>query len=141
MALTFAVLLPTLLVAHHVGDFWVQTSGQAATKSQPGWPGRLACAAHVATYTLTQLAAVVAVAVVVHLHLTTLGLTLGLGVSAVSHYVADRRLPLARLADALGLGGFWRSGTPPLASGAYALDQAWHWAWLGAAALVTAGLS
>lgn len=133
-AVTFAALLPALLVAHNVADHWVQTSHQAGAKGQPGWPGRWACAAHVATYT------------------------------AVTHYWADRRFTLARLCDRLGKGEFYNLGKPrdrtvtagfvsieggmartpidipTLGTGAYALDQSWHWAWLGAAAFVTAVL-
>jgi hypothetical protein len=67
-------------------------------------------------------------------------------VSAVTHYWADRRTTLARLADALGKGGYYRLGAPrpgrddnlSLGTGAYALDQSWHWLWLGVAATVTA---
>jgi hypothetical protein len=63
----------------------------------------------------------------------------GLAVSAVSHYFADRRRPLQRVAGLIpGKLGFWRAGDG-LASGAAHLDQAWHWGWLFAAALITAG--
>ena len=60
-AVTFAVVLPVLLVAHTVADHWVQTDGQAQGKGAPGWAGRRACAAHVASYTaLTATAVAVA---------------------------------------------------------------------------------
>jgi hypothetical protein len=42
-----------LFVAHQVADHWIQTQHQADTKGCPGWPGRIACAAHVASYTAT----------------------------------------------------------------------------------------
>lgn len=45
-----------------------------------------------------------------------------LSISAVTHYAADRREPLKRLAQATGKGNFW-DPAPPL-GGAYALDQA-----------------
>lgn len=49
-----------LLVAHTVADHWVQTDAQARNKGLPGWPGRRACAAHVASYTATLLVFVLA---------------------------------------------------------------------------------
>jgi hypothetical protein len=48
-AVTFAVVLPALLVAHTVADHWVQTDHQAGHKGLPGWAGRWACGKHVAT--------------------------------------------------------------------------------------------
>lgn len=167
-AATFAALAVALLVAHQVADHWVQTSHQAAHKGRPGWAGRAACAAHVASYTLCTTLAVCAVWVLLDLPLTLPGVLCGQLVSAVTHYWADRRTTLAALAARLGLGGFYRLGTPrpvrvlavdergqpaydadgqavtipvdagTLGTGAYALDQSWHWAWLGAAAMVTA---
>lgn len=49
----FAAILGLLYVGHHVGDHWVQTHPQACAKKHDGWPGHLACARHVATYTAT----------------------------------------------------------------------------------------
>jgi hypothetical protein len=72
---------------------------------------------------------------------------LGLGADAVSHYWADRRVTLARLAALVpGTGGFWTLGAPRpgrddnpcLGTGAYALDQSWHVGWLFVAALLIA---
>lgn len=145
-ALSFAVVLPTLLVAHHVGDYWVQTDTQACTKGLPGWTGRVACAWHVATYTATCYVALVAVDWMLGLHLSPAGIVLGLAVSAVTHYVADRRTPLARLAGWLGKAPFWRLGTPRegrddgpcLGTGAHFLDQSWHQLWLWVAAVLMA---
>src|SRR5256885_16927252 len=63
----------------------------------------------------------------------------GLAVSAVTHYIADRRTPLLRLAEAMqpvtGKADFYRLGAPregrddnpSLGTGAYALDQSWHY--------------
>ena len=59
----------------------------------------------------------------------------GLAVSAVSHYFADRRAPLRRLAERTGSGEFWHAGEG-LATGAALLDQAWHWGWLFVSALI-----
>lgn len=137
-AVVFAAVFGAFLAGHQVADYWVQTSGQAAGKSLPGWPGRRACAAHVATYTLTLAACLALTAWRLALPVSPAWAAAGLAVSAVTHYFADRRRPLARLAELTGIGGFWRSGKG-LASGAAHLDQSWHWAWLFAAALITAG--
>jgi hypothetical protein len=137
-ATVFATVFAALLAGHQVADYWVQTGGQAMRKGLPGWPGRRACAAHVATYTLTLAAFLALAAWWLALPVSPGWAAAGLAVSAVTHYFADRRTPLARLAARLGLGGFWRSGEG-LASGAAHLDQSWHWLWLFAAALITAG--
>ncbi|MEU8210002.1 helix-turn-helix transcriptional regulator [Micromonospora sp. NPDC049044] len=133
-AATFAAVFVALYVAHQVADHWVQTQHQADCKGQPGWPGRIACAAHVVTYTLTALLALVFVIAGTGLRLDAWGVAIGLMISAVSHYIADRRTPLRRLADALGKNPAWleRGG------GLYALDQSWHVGFLFVAALFCA---
>lgn len=175
-AVTFAVLLPALLVAHNVADHWVQTDHQAANKGLPGWPGRRACAAHVATYTWTTGLVAFCLWQAFDLPVSWWGFVAGQVVSAGSHYWADRRFTLARLCEATGKGAFYRLGTPrnvaaqrmtqrdgretvglyltgprphdiyprtvpwdnpSLGTGAYALDQSWHWFWL----LIAAGLT
>ncbi|MET8566437.1 transcriptional regulator [Streptomyces flaveolus] len=152
-AATFAATYAALYVAHSVGDHWVQTHCQAATKGLPGWTGRLACGRHVLGLTLTKLVALVPVVLVLGLPVTALGLVVGLGLDAASHYWADRRTTLARLADRCGKAEFYSLGTPAhgahpvtaegayaptLGTGAYALDQSWHMLWLGVAALIIA---
>jgi len=159
---TFAAVFATLYVAHQVGDHWVQTEHQAATKGHPGWPGRLACARHVATYTATACALLTVAGLLLPLPLTVVGVLAGQVVSGVTHYWADRRTTLRRLADATGKGVFYRLGAPrehlpalagwrpataaashdnpTLGTGAYALDQSWHVLWLFVAALVTVAL-
>src|SRR5690606_14646332 len=57
----FAALFVALFVAHQVADHWVQTSHQAAHKGLASRRGRLACAAHVASYTLCTTLAVLVV--------------------------------------------------------------------------------
>ena len=166
-AATFAAVAVALVVAHQVADHWVQSSHQAAHKGKPGWEGRLACLEHVASYTLVTTLATLAVWLLLDLPLTLPGVALGQAISAVTHYWADRRTTLQRLAERLRLGGFYRLGSPrpalvavvdqdgnpaydadgqpvvipvdggTLGTGAYALDQSWHWLWLGVAALVT----
>jgi hypothetical protein len=159
------------LIAHNVADHWVQTDAQARDKSLPGWPGRLACLAHVASYTgvLTVFAGFLWI--VFDLPISPLGLITGLVVSAISHYWADRRFTLAKLCQNLGKEKFYNLGAPrkvmampatlpnsaevvllykanyestrlldnhpsvswdnpSLGTGAYALDQSWHWFWI-----------
>ncbi|MGW6707006.1 transcriptional regulator [Streptomyces sp. NPDC054956] len=152
-AATFAAVFAALYVAHSVGDHWVQTSRQSVDKGKPGWTGRLADARHVFTLTVTKLVVLLPVALLLDLPLTAAGLAAGLGVDAVTHWWADRRSTLARLAKACGLEGFYSLGTAAhpaapvtatgspaahLGTGAYALDQAFHHLWLLVAALLIA---
>lgn len=142
----FAAVAVALFAAHQVADHIVQTDYQARTKGAPGWVGRLACARHVVTYTATAAAALGALWLVLGLRLPLWQTAAGLLVSAVSHYIADRREPLRRFALAIGLTGFWALGTPrpgrddnpSLGTGAYAIDQAWHHGWLFITALIIA---
>ncbi|WP_301124556.1 transcriptional regulator [Streptomyces cacaoi] len=150
-AATFAAVFVALYVGHSVGDHWVQTSRQSADKGRPGWAGRLADARHVATLTATKLVLLLPVAALLGLHLSVLGLVAGLGVDAATHWWADRRETLARLAKLLGNAEFYSLGTnnhpaapvtaegkpaAHLGTGAYALDQTWHHLWLLVAALL-----
>lgn len=147
MAASFAAVFVALYAAHHVADHWVQTHHQACTKGAPGRAGRAACAAHVASYTATAVAALALTWWAVGLHLSVVRVAVGVGVSAVSHYWADRRTTLARLAAALGKTGYYTLGAPrpghddnpTLGTGAYALDQSWHIGWLFTTALIIAG--
>jgi uncharacterized MAPEG superfamily protein len=149
-AATFAAVFAVLLVAHQVGDSWIQTHHQAVTKGQPGWVGRFACAAHVASYTVTAFAAIVVLDLCTGLRQDEWRVGAGLAVSAVTHYVADRRTPLLRLAELMqpvaGKADFYRLGAPrpgrddnpTLGTGAYVLDQSFHHLWLFVAALIIA---
>ncbi|MFY1582882.1 transcriptional regulator [Micromonospora sp. WMMD734] len=130
----FAAAFAALYAAHQVADHWVQTQPQADRKGLPGWAGRIACVAHVASYTLTAVVALALVAAATGWRPNLLAVAAGLTVSAVSHYAADRRTPLRRLADLLGKDPHWleRGG------GLYALDQSWHVGWLFVAALLCA---
>jgi hypothetical protein len=145
-AVTFAVVLGALLVVHNVADHWLQTHHQACAKGADGWTGRWACARHVATYTAAT-AGMVAVLAAVHLvDITPAGFVAGQVVSAVTHYWADRRKPLLVLAVLVGKRDYYHFGAPRpgrddnpgVGTGAYTLDQAWHWLWLLVAALLTA---
>jgi hypothetical protein len=110
----------------------VQTQAQADRKALPTWLGRLHCLGHVATYTLTALVALLTVGLATNTTVPLWRLITGLVVSAVSHYIADRRTPLRRLAIALGKSEVWVEH----GGGLYALDQAWHIGFLFIAALL-----
>lgn len=154
-AAVFAAVFVALYVAHSVADHWVQTSFQAIEKGKPGWSGRLADARHVLGLTITKAIALSAVVLVLDLPVTLLGLVAGLGVDAASHWWADRRETLARLAKLTGKSEFYSLGTGAhpmapvtadgepaahLGTGAYALDQSFHHLFLGVAALLIAAL-
>jgi hypothetical protein len=136
-AVTFAAAFAVFGAGHYAGDYLVQTHGQAMHKGGPGWAGRRACASHVATYTAVLAAFLALAAWRLALPVSPGRAAAGLTLNAVTHYFADRRTPLARLAKRAGKDGFWNSGEG-LASGAAHIDQAWHWLWLFAAALITA---
>lgn len=134
-AVRFAATLAATHAAGKVADHWVQTQHQACVKGEAGWRGRLSCAAHVGTYVATE-----ALALVVTDRVTGLGLRPGrvaaaLAVTAITHYIADRRRPLRRMADALGKDPAWLDN----GGGMYAMDQSWHDGWHLASALIMAG--
>jgi hypothetical protein len=137
-AAVFAAVFAAIAVGHQVGDYWVQTDAQARSKGLPGWPGRRACASHVVTHTAALAVFTAAAWLALDLPLSPLWVVAGLAVNAASHYFADRRTPLRHLAERTGHGGFWHSGVSVATGGAY-MDQAWHWAWLFAAALLISG--
>lgn len=153
---TFAAIAITLYVAHHVGDYWVQTHHQSMHKGAAGAAGRIACLKHVATYTATQFALLGVLWWTVGPFGSPGGLALGLGISAWTHYTADRRehglmfklvrrmpwkvgflqlgAPRAGLSvnayeAVTGSAGGAALDNPILATGAWALDQSWHIFW------------
>lgn len=131
-----------LHAAHQVGDHWIQSGKDAAAKGNPGPAGRAACARHVTTYTATGLVALVALAAATGWQPDLWRLAAGLAVSAVTHYIADRRTPLEWLAEKAGKDQFVRMGRPVdgqaqcMGTGAYLLDQSWHTGWLYVTALI-----
>jgi hypothetical protein len=145
----FAAVFVTLYAAHQVADHWVQTDYQARTKGDPGWKGRWACFDHVVWYTVTAMAALALLATATGATADTFNgpqVIAGMLISAVTHYIADRRAPLARIAGWAGLADFYTLGKQregrddnlTIGTGAYALDQSWHYGWLFVAALVIA---
>lgn len=151
----FAAVFTALYVAHSVGDHWVQSDTQARCKGLEGWDGRAQCAAHVGSLTLTKALVLWLVVAVLGIDVSVLGAALGLGIDAVSHYWADRRTTLYKLAKLTRKAVFYNMGTGArndgpinyrgkpavhLGTGAYALDQSFHHAFLLVAALLIVSL-
>jgi len=134
LAAQFAALFVILFIGHHLGDYWVQTDRQAINKALACWRGRMICAEHVATYTATMLAVLLLTSWRLDIELDPWRVALALFVSAVSHYFADRRRPLRRLAIQTRHGALWLDGQ----SGLALLDQSWHLIWIFIAALIMA---
>lgn len=133
-----------LSASHEFADHWVQIDAQAVAKGKPGAEGARACAAHVATYTATQAAALAAANRLLGLRIGWKRAALGLAISAGTHYVADRQgghwrdenpRGIVRLAAATGHAGWLERD--PLAG--YLMDQSWHKACLAVAAMVAGG--
>lgn len=140
----FAAAYALLTASHEVADHWVQIDSQATAKGKPGPEGAKVCALHVATYTATQAAALLAGQRLLGLRLTPHRAVAALAVSAVSHYVADRQgghwrdkhpRGIVRLAAATGHAG-WLERDP---GAGYLMDQAWHKGWITVAAVVAVG--
>lgn len=147
----FATVFIALFCGHHIGDFWAQTHHQAITKGKPGPEGRQACTHHVMSLTATKAAIMLAVCATTGVRPTILGLLIGFTVDASSHWWADRRFTLSRLAHSIGKGDFYNLGgpdspdrpvtatgawAPTTGTGAIALDQSWHIAWLLVTAII-----
>lgn len=155
-AARFATGYALLRAAAAIGDMWVQTDTCArikgATDTNPvidhdeetgaeiavhgTREGQLACLHHCATYTATQAAALLVGSRVLGLRLKPGRVAAALAVSFATHYVADRRRPMARLAEATGKKAFYDRLSP--VCGQFELDQAWHHGWEAAAALILA---
>ena len=128
-----------MYVGHMVGDHWAQTNRQALRKILPGWPGWRACNAHVTVLTIIQGLTLASLMISTGWEPDYLHLWVGLSVNYLSHYVADRRWPLHAIARVLGKGEFYALGDPveaPCGTGAYAMDQSWHIAWLWITTLI-----
>ncbi|GAA2815587.1 hypothetical protein GCM10010441_45280 [Kitasatospora paracochleata] len=143
-AARFAATYALLRAAADVGDHWIQTHTQALTKGQhdhtegqSSAAGRRACAAHVATYTATQAVALIGGSALLGMRLRPGRVAAALALSAATHYVADRRRPVQRLAEAVGKGDFYRLADHGM-NGAYQLDQALHHGVEAVAALIAA---
>ncbi|TDB98707.1 DUF3307 domain-containing protein [Micromonospora fluostatini] len=139
-----ASIFTHLLVAHHLGDYLVQRSSDAEAKSKSGPEGRRACTRHVTSYTATQLATVVLGATATGVRLRPGSVLAGAALSAVTHWVIDRRTPLQTFARAVGREKFYSFGAPReghgdnpcLGTGAHAIDQTLHKLVLAGSALL-----
>lgn len=120
-----ALAYAAMRAAAHFADHWVQTDCQAQHKGMQGWVGRLACGRHVSTYVATQGVFTTVLFALANGGTHWWGLLWGLLLSGVTHYWADRRTPLQKLAEKVGKGDFYKRGEV-LGSGAYALDQSFH---------------
>jgi hypothetical protein len=147
--LIFATVWPALFVAHQLGDMWIQSDHQAVAKGEAGVAGARACLGHVASYTGATAVFVGGVWLLCKVAIDLVAFACGQVISAVTHYVADRRTPLRRVARWLGKDSMIRrlavlrgTGDQPKdvgpGTGAHELDQSWHYLWLFVAALVTA---
>lgn len=130
----FPAVYALLRVAADVADHWVQSDHQAQHKAKPGAEGHKALAGHVASYTATQAAALVAGNKLLGLGLRPRSMVAALALSGATHYVIDRRWPVRQTAEATGKGSFYELGGP--LGGAYLLDQATHHLAEGVAAFV-----
>lgn len=155
-AARFAAVSALMTAAGAVGDMWVQNDACARIKGAhddapvvetdpetgevlakyDGRDGRRACAHHVATYTATQAVALIAGNKALGLGVRPSRMAAALAVSAITHYVADRRRPLQRLAEVTGKGKFFGQMSP--ICGPFELDQAWHRGWEAVASAVAA---
>lgn len=142
----FAAAYAAYYTAHHIVDHWGQSDHEATTKGQRTRAGRTACATHAFMHAVTAAMALALTAWATHLHPNPTQTAAAITLSAATHYWADRRHTLARLAQLAGQARFYRLGAPRLGrddnphlgTGAYHLDQSWHLAWLFIAALITA---
>ena len=136
-ALVFAVVLPTLLVAHNVADHVVQTDHQAGHKAAATVQGWRALGGHVGSYSAVSATALAAVTAVTGVRPGWRGVAGGLVFSAVTHAVLDRRWPVTAILRAARAPGF-AAMTSPL-HGPYLADQALHHGCLLISALLIAG--
>lgn len=149
MIAAFGAILATLIIFHSVGDQWVQTHHQAITKGLPSIAGRIACFLHVWTYTATLAVGLVLLRSVTGMRIDPDWYFTGLWISAVSHYVIDRRAPLYTIARWVGKLGYidgvtvvrTAQGVPQTAgpgTGAFELDKSLHYLFLFLSALAMA---
>lgn len=151
-AVVCAIAFTATLAGHFVGDHWAQTDQQACRKSLGAGYGTARaignCALHVAGWTVCTVTALVLAAWWLNLPLQPVWLTAGVALNAITHFVADLRTPLIRIARLLGRAPYidrvqvHRAGGLQVAgpgTGLFWLDQSWHIAWAFVAALLIAG--
>ncbi|SNQ48679.1 conserved membrane hypothetical protein [Frankia canadensis] len=135
-AVTFAVLIVTVLVAHRLADHVLgQTDAQARLKTEPGWLGWAALARHLAAYHAVVIVMATSTLAALHLTLSPVGVAVGLLVSAGSHALWDRRRAGRWLLVRTGGGEFAELAEHGL-NGMYLADQSLHGASLWLAVLL-----
>lgn len=98
----FAANYALLHALHGIGDQWLQTGHQAVFKGARGPCGQKACAGHVATYTAVSALGSLAASKFLGQRIHWPSWLAGQAITAITHYVIDRRVPLRKLATALG---------------------------------------
>ena len=140
----FGTIIGALLVAHYLGDYFVQTDVQAQNKGRRGtrlenFAGRMHCLWHALTYTGTlgiMLLLVLNVSGVELTARTHLIMWSVLVLNGVTHYVIDRRWTLEAFARLIGKSG-WIDNDPEALP---KLDQAAHLVLLGGVAYALTAL-
>ena len=124
--LYFTAAVACLLIAHHLGDYFVQTDHQAQHKGLRGArlrEGQLNCAAHALTYTLTQIGMFSWVFGISGYEGPWLIVFALLLLNGVTHYVIDRRWTLEWFACVVLDKSGWIDNDPEALP---KLDQAAH---------------
>jgi len=126
MSIVVCATFIALFAGHQVGDHVIQSDADARAKGAPTadllargahpWTGWWACLRHVASYTMTQAAALALTGLVTPLNLA--GVVAALTISASTHAVIDRRWPVRWLITVKRCHG-WKDAP-------YVLDQSIH---------------
>lgn len=140
----FGTITGALIVAHYLGDYFVQTHVQAQNKGKRGtrlfnYIGRIHCLWHALTYTATLGIVLLLVFDVSGVELTTRAHFIMWSVlilNGITHYIIDRRWTLEAFARWIGKGG-WLDDDPEALP---KLDQAAHLVLLGVSAFVLTAL-
>lgn len=117
-----------LLLAHYIGDYFVQTHHQAKHKGLTDdrlREGQLNCLKHATSYTLTQIVVMCGVFFASSYGGPYFFVVAALVVNGVAHYMIDRRWTLELFARAVLHKGEWIDNDPHALP---ALDQAAHFA-------------
>lgn len=123
--LTYLAAVVTMLLAHPIADYFVQTDYLAQHKGLTGHrsvEGRVHCATHAFTYTLTQIAILCTVFSLADFDGRYTVVVLALVLNGITHYIIDRRWTLEALARGIGKSG-WIDNDPEALP---KLDQAAH---------------
>lgn len=137
----FGAAVASLLVAHPIGDYFVQTDHQAQHKGLRGHrsnEGRLNCFVHALTYTLTQIAVMFCVFGLSSYDGPYTAVAVILVLNGLTHYVIDRRWTLEWFARYVLAKDDWIDNDPTALA---TIDQAAHRALFLPVALAIASVS